>query len=233
MKMSVLERYRLSKFIPNSGHITQILEDKSGNLWVGTTANLFVRPAGVREFLLSPIDIPGVTSLQEGRDGSIWVSCRQFIYQVTCKDRPVLLNKFTEDVTFLKDETISVLCVDQQDDIWFSTSLGRLFRYDRSKQRAFEETSSCGLNGRRIMNLLSDKEKIWIIQNKQLICHDILLKENYLYTVTDNNIQIPLLRHGAAFIDEGGNLYAAGHKGFIKLLPYDNSLSLIKETNRT
>lgn len=233
MKMSVLERYRLSKFIPNSGHITQILEDKSGNLWVGTTANLFVRPAGVREFLLSPIDIPGVTSLQEGRDGSIWVSCKQFIYQVTCKDRPVLLNKFTEDVTFLKDETISVLCVDQQDDIWFSTSLGRLFRYDRSKQRAFEETSSCGLNGRRIMNLLSDKEKIWIIQNKQLICHDILLKENYLYTVTDNNIQIPLLRHGAAFIDEGGNLYAAGHKGFIKLLPYDNSLSLIKETNRT
>ena len=218
MHISILEEYDLKEVVADPGSITQLVEDDHGNIWIGTTSRLFFKQAGSKKIAELPFDISHISDMSKDSKGNVWIASRDAIYQMAYENKPILLKHYPKESMPLSDAPIVNICANAR-DVWFSTSLGRLLRFDSSEEKMTDETEACGLTGDNILEILLYKDKIWIVCDKYIIRHHPATKENTAYFVNDPNIFVSSFRHSAAFVDEEGCLYAGGHNGFIKILP--------------
>lgn len=218
MRISILNQFDLKNVTASPGNITQLVEDNYGNIWVGTTTRLFFKSAGSNAFIALPFDISQIADMHKDGKGNIWICCPKDIYQMTYEGKPMLLKHYTEKDMPVHEGAIKKISADNQ-VVWFSTSLGQVFRLDMKEQNITEQTEACGLKGDNILEILSHGEKMWVVCDKYIICHNWVQNENTTYSVNDANIFVSSFRHSAAFVDKEGNLYAGGHNGFIKILP--------------
>ena len=218
MHISILEEYDLKEVVADPGSITQLVEDDHGNIWIGTTSRLFFKQAGSKKIAELSFDISHISDMSKDSKGNVWIASRDAIYQMAYENKPILLKHYPKESMPLSDVPIVNICANAR-DVWFSTSLGRLLRFDSSEEKMTDETEACGLTGDNILKILLYKDKIWIVCDKYIIRHHPATKENTAYFVNDPNIFVSSFRHSAAFVDEEGCLYAGGHNGFIKILP--------------
>ena len=218
MHISILEEYDLKEVVADPGSITQLVEDDHGNIWIGTTSRLFFKQAGSKKIAELSFDISHISDMSKDSKGNVWIASRDAIYQMAYENKPILLKHYPKESMPLSDAPIVNICANAR-DVWFSTSLGRLLRFDSSEEKMTDETEACGLTGDNILKILLSKDKIWIVCDKYIIRHHPATKENTAYFVNDPNIFVSSFRHSAAFVDEEGCLYAGGHNGFIKILP--------------
>lgn len=218
MHISILEEYDLKEVVADPGSITQLVEDDHGNIWIGTTSRLFFKQAGSKKIAKLSFDISHISDMSKDSKGNVWIASRDAIYQMAYENKPILLKHYPKESMPLSDAPIVNICANAR-DVWFSTSLGRLLRFDSSEEKMTDETEACGLTGDNILKILLYKDKIWIVCDKYIIRHHPATKENTAYFVNDPNIFVSSFRHSAAFVDEEGCLYAGGHNGFIKILP--------------
>ena len=218
MHISILEEYDLKEVVADPGSITQLVEDDHGNIWIGTTSRLFFKQAGSKKIAELSFDISHISDMSKDSKGNVWIASRDAIYQMAYENKPILLKHYPKESMPLSDAPIVNICANAR-DVWFSTSLGRLLRFDSSEEKMTDETEACGLTGDNILKILLYKDKIWIVCDKYIIRHHPATKENTAYFVNDPNIFDSSFRHSAAFVDEEGCLYAGGHNGFIKILP--------------
>jgi DNA-binding response OmpR family regulator/ligand-binding sensor domain-containing protein/nitrogen-specific signal transduction histidine kinase len=218
MHISILEEYDLKEVVADPGSITQLVEDDHGNIWIGTTSRLFFKQAGSKKIAELSFDISHISDMSKDSKGNVWIASRDAIYQMAYENKPILLKHYPKESMPLSDAPIVNICANAR-DVWFSTSLGRLLRFDSSEEKMTDETEACGLTGDNILKILLYKDKIWIVCDKYIIRHHPATKENTAYFVNDPNIFVSSFRHSAAFVDEEGCLYAGGHNGFIKILP--------------
>lgn len=218
MRISILEKFDLKEIIASPGDISQLVEDNYGNIWIGTSSHLFFKPAGSHEIGLLPFDISHITDMCKDKKGNVWICSLQGIYQMSYEGKPVQVKYYPQESIPLQEDPIKKINADYH-AIWFSTSLGRLFRLDPHKEEITEQTDACGLEGENILRLLSYEDNVWIVCDKYIVRHNPIQKENTTYSVNDANIFVTSFRHSAAFVDEEGCLYAGGHNGFIKILP--------------
>ena len=219
MNISVLDEINLQHCHKDPGGIVELAEDRQGNLWIATDKHLFIKTVGTEDVKVTPCHITGITDMKEDHEDCIWVSTHEGIYRLKMDGQPQMLEEYSAILPFLDNDYIKGLCLDINNNIWVFTSLGRLFLFDREEQQITDYTTVCQLKGDAILRILSRGENIWIIQNKQIVRYNLLNNESSIYSVTDDNILITLFRYGAAFIDSDGSLFAAGHKGFIKIKP--------------
>lgn len=218
MHISILEEYDLKEVVADPGSITQLVEDDHGNIWIGTTSRLFFKQAGSKKIAELSFDISHISDMSKDSKGNVWIASRDAIYQMAYENKPILLKHYPKESMPLSDAPIVNICANAR-DVWFSTSLGRLLRFDSSEEKMTDETEACGLTGDNILKILLYKDKIWIVCDKYIIRHHPATKENTAYFVNAPNIFVSSFRHSAAFVDEEGCLYAGGHNGFIKILP--------------
>lgn len=218
MRISILEEFDLKDVIASPGSISQLIEDNHKNIWVGTTTNLFIKSAESKEFVALPFDISHISDMSRDSKGNVWICCPKDIYQMSYEGKPTLLKHYSQESIPLHEGSIKRISADTR-AVWFSTSLGQLFRLDRKEQKITELTDTLGLMGDNILEIQSHGDKIWIVCDKYIVCHDWIQKENITYSVNDANILVSSFRHNAAFVDKDGCLYAGGHNGFIKILP--------------
>ena len=216
MRIYVLEKFDLRETTASPGEISQIVEDDYGNIWIGTSTHLFFKAKDSRTIEMLPLGISQITDMSKDSDGNVWVCCQEGICQMGYKGKPTLLKQYAPDALPLHEDRIKNISAAPH-AVWFSTTLGKLFRLDVRKQHITEQTDSCGLQGDNILKLLSHANNLWIVCDKYIIRHTP--GKNETYSVNDANIFVTSFRLGAAFIDEGGCLYAGGHNGFIKILP--------------
>lgn len=218
MHISILEEYDLKEITASPGIISQLVEDNYGNIWIGTSTHLFFMKAHSKRIELVPLKVSEISDLCKDSKGTIWISGLEDIYQMEYRDKPTLLNHYSKESLPLHEDPIKKISCDEQ-DVWFSTSLGRLLRLNQNTRKITDETENSGLKGDHILEILSHKDKVWIICDKYIVCHNETKKENTTYFVNDDNILVSSFRHNAAFIDNDGCLYAGGHNGYIKILP--------------
>ncbi|WP_308765163.1 response regulator [uncultured Bacteroides sp.] len=218
MRLSTLEEFDLNRVVASPGNITQLVEDKYGNIWIGTTNYLFFKQVDSQKIIRLPFDINHVNDMSVDGIGNVWVCSHEGIYQMTYRNKPILLKHYPKEFISLQEDPIKKISA-ESGSVWFSTYLGRLLQLEPQSGKITEQTEVCDLNGDNILKILSWKDKIWIVCDKYIICHDKRYKENTIYSVDDANILVSSFRHSAAFIDKEGCLYAGGHNGFIKILP--------------
>jgi len=215
MRASILEEIDLGKIVSSPGRITRLLEDKLGNLWIGSERELFVRKRNEEGKIVVVDSITNVTDITEDKQGNIWVSTQKDIRQIANDNtyRPVRL--YSQQFIG-PDDKIESLCADRN-NIWFATSMGRIFRIDKNSSAITDESDSCALDGESILRLLSQDDDIWIVQSRRIIRHTPS-GNNHLYNISDDNIYLSSFRYGDAFIDNG-KLYASGTEGYITIEP--------------
>jgi signal transduction histidine kinase/ligand-binding sensor domain-containing protein/DNA-binding response OmpR family regulator len=218
MSISILEEFDLKDVAASVGSISQLIEDNHGNIWIGTSSQLFFISAESKELVAPPFDISYITDMSKDNKGNIWICCPEDIYQMTYEGKPSLQKHYPKESMLLLEGYINKISADTR-AVWFSTSLGQLFRLDRKEQKITEQTNACGLKGDNILEILTHGDNIWIVCDKYIVCHNWVQKENTTYSVNDNNIFVSSFRHNAAFVDKEGCIYAGGHNGFIKILP--------------
>ncbi len=218
MRITILEEYDLKKVVDAPGNITQLVEDNYGNIWIGTTLHLFFKPADSKKIAALPFSISHISDISKDSKGTIWICCPKDIYQMTYEGKPTLLKQYSKESMPPYEGSLKNISADTR-AVWVTTSLGRLFRLDRKEQRITDQTEACGLNGDNILEVVSHGDKVWIVCDKYIVCHNWVQKANTTYSVNDDNIFVSSFRHSAAFVDKEGCLYAGGHNGFIKILP--------------
>ncbi len=223
MKISILEDINLSQIESSPGHINQMLEDRQGNLWIGTDNHLFIKTPDSILMCKESFNISNVVDIAEDVNGYTWISNKQNIYQLKYEGKIKLVQKYSIESSLLNNEYINSICIDKEKQIWFSTSLGRLLSCHQETQKITDQTVAWKLRGNQIRKIRSCGENIWIIYNKYIVRRNLKQSDNTVYSVTDDNIFISSFRYGAAFVDSHGILYAGGHKGFIKIMPTNTS----------
>ncbi|MCD8044589.1 MAG: response regulator, partial [Tannerellaceae bacterium] len=218
MRISVLEEFDLREVIASPGNISQLIEDNHKNIWVGTSSHLFFKPDGSDRFKVLPFDISSISDMSRDNKGHVWICCPEDIYQMSYEGEPALLKHYSKELIPSHEGTIKRISADTR-AVWFSTSLGQLFRLDRREQIITDETDACGLVGDNILEIVSYEDNVWIVCDKYIVCHNQAQQENITYSVNDANIFVSSFRHNAAFVDKEGYLYAGGHNGFIKISP--------------
>lgn len=221
LRISILQEINLEHTMAYPGFVTRLMEDRRGNLWIGTDRHLFVKRPGGEPKAVMVEDVGHVTDIIEDRAGNIWISGQKDVRQIVQDSifRPV--RQFSQPLVSSEDY-IEVLCTDSHDNIWFATTFGRLSKINRHTSQITDMSDSCSLDGERILKLLAQDNDIWIVQSKRIVRHTPH-GNNHLYYITDDNIYLSSFRFGKAFVD-GGKLYAAGIEGYITIEPTNELL---------
>lgn len=221
MNISLLEEIDLNQQIEDVGELVQIAEDAIGNLYVATTNHLLYRPIGTKE--IKPLSYPlsCIVDMSMNAEDDIFVCCKEKVYWVKNKDLRMKSNglNFNLQDQLLTGEKLKSCCIGYNNQLWMTTTLGRLLSLNPTDGQLKDQTEACGLIGDDILKILSDgKEWLYVVCSKYIIRRHLKgIYENFVYSVKDANIFITSFRYGAAFIDNDGFLYAGGHKGFIKI----------------
>lgn len=217
MRISILSSIDLSTVSPTPGEIRQMVEDRYGNLWIGTNQSLFIKQSDTDKITRAPFEQTGITDIAEDAKGRIWISSRKGLYQAEAKLKPQLEKYYSKEVGLKPGEYIKKICADPQGNIWMATSEERLLKLDTTAETTTDQTEICGLKGDAITRILCQGNQLWVLHNKYIIGHNLQQGDNQIYSVNDNNIDLSSFRYGAGFVDANGNLYASGHGGFVKI----------------
>lgn len=218
MNISILEEYDLNNISKTPGVISKLVEDRCGNIWIGTTSHLFFKAYNSKTIVPFSFNISQISDMDKDEKGNIWICTPNDIYQITYKNRPIILKHYSIKSKYAPKDFIQNISADNN-NVWFSTSLGRLLILDTKRNKIKDMTSKCELEGNNILEIINNKERIWIVSDKYIVCHNKVKNTNTTYSVNDNNIFVSTFRNNAAFVDNEGRLYAGGHNGIINIFP--------------
>lgn len=226
MKIYIEEDIHLNTFISNPGSVNQLIEDHQGNLWIVTSTALLMKPSDSRNLIVATEELPKMSRLAVDGQGKVWgISIDNNLYTLNCLNS-VITSELQVHISQLSEqEVINHVCIDQEECIWMISSLQRIFKSDKTKQ-TFENISlQDEIEDCSVLNLLADKNSVWISTNKRIIQYDTNKKTVRNYSTSDGNIQVNVFRHRASGLDGEGGLYVGGHGGFIHILSGSAALS--------
>ncbi|MCP5051296.1 MAG: hypothetical protein GY940_29290, partial [bacterium] len=215
-RISVVKQYPISL-------VRAVMEDKKGNLWVGTDKGLLVKEGKSQGFTMK---LEGhIMTMCEDKAGSIWISIH---------GRGLAQYK-NQRFIFYKDESerigkpINSLYVDRKSVLWLSTNSG-LCRFRDNRLDIYSKEN--GFISDLVFHVLEDeKENLW------LGCHEGIfrVKKKDLDDYSDGKISfIPSVAYGeedgmrSSECNDGfqggcktrnGNLWFATIKGAVMIVP--------------
>ena len=218
MKIYIEDDIYLSTVISDPGNVNQLIEDCCGNLWILTSTGLLVKPVNSRKPVIATQGLPQISCLVPDGNRKMWgISSDRNIYSLDYSNNRVTCELKTHIPALLEQEKISHACIDKKECFWMISSLGRVFKSDKEKQ-IFENMSlENDIEDCSVLNLLADKNSVWIVANKRIIQYGIDRKTVRSYSTSDGNILVNVFRHKAVGLDGEGGLYAGGHGGFIHI----------------
>lgn len=165
--------YPKMESIPNEdtkNWITEIMEDKKGNIWFGRDGNGAARYDGKtfthftkKEGLFSN----NVQSIEEDKDGHIWFGTR-----VAEKDNPDPANRIGEgglsvfdginftsypDIEGLTKNDVYAICKDNAENIWVSTISNGMYKYDGKDFVNYKIGNDQNLPSKPVQSFLEDR----------------------------------------------------------------------------
>ena len=232
-----IERYNLPllRFETEQGNIvTSLLMDSRGRLWVGTIThglNLFdLNLKTFNSFKHDPDDLMSiksnyVLSLNEDRDGNIWIGTYRglsklvFLPVISDNARVSFQNTFltTDDPIEINAKVFSVY-EDFKNNVWIGTNNG-LIRYNKISKKIIVYNENNGLPNNVICGILEDNDSnIWMSTHRGIIKYNPT-KESFNNYYTLHGLQSNTFYPGSYFKNKEGKMMFGGINGFNSFFP--------------
>ena len=146
--------------VGNANHITALLEDRKGILWIGTVEGLYKVVDGTPQRHALDIGKGGVSGLAAKSDGGLWVGLSR-IAVLLRDDQPPL----SFDLGIASNDDVSTTYMDEHDDMWVGTSKGYLIRCNEKGVVGRARVSEKELRG-----IIADRDgALWICSEDALL----------------------------------------------------------------
>ena len=202
-----------------TGHITGILEDRAGNLWVMAEKGLYLYDKQLDFIGKNPAGLAHVCCIAEDGKGDVWLgSTSGDLYRVSpSAGRINVAARYRLPVSFSSSDRLAHLCPDASGHLWMATALGGIYRFDPARRQMADQTHRCLPELVPVLNLLSQTDRLWIVTPQAAICYDPQTHGRTVYATSDKHIPVHTFRNSAACIGKEGTLYAGGHGGIIAI----------------
>ncbi len=139
-------------------HIHSLLEDREGNLWVGTSGGGLIRIRKRRVTMLTKADglsVPGITAVIEDRKGNVWVGTGKGLCRSTLKE--IASANSNNKLACAGKWDVAALYVDKAGDVWVGKNKG----IARFRDGVWTEYGLAGV--RRVSSILEDRNsQMWL-----------------------------------------------------------------------
>lgn len=206
MQIKVLKSFTLDDYSNESGEIDCMVEDSKGNLWIGAQNATFrynVASGAVNQI----VDVEGqVASIAITSTGQVWFAMKDGGLIRYHKQKPEKI-----ETTF----GINSFADDGQGHFWIATSEGEIIRYDVTNGIFSDFTTTCGMEGNVINDIIADsKGNLWIVSNQQIRIFDQQTNALRNISTADENVEMQrFLPHAVYYDKEGQVVYLGGIPG--------------------
>lgn len=206
--------------------VYSLLEDSSGNLWIGTRSGLFMLDASGRLKALSelaPDDKQGfpqssIFKIVEDKDGNIWATTvTAGIWKISLSNEKYKVKQYGVSRQSSSAIGAMTLCVDSYNRIWAGTNGNGLDLYDGQQDRFVSVLNEYFKDGEVIFSMLEDDRKtLWLTTNSGMYHIDIPIDGGspvvHTYTAEDG-LQGSNFNRNAAVKGTDGILFFGGVQG--------------------
>lgn len=201
--------------------IRTLHNDKRGNLWIGTSSDLFRYDLINNELHKESEDIGIINKITSSENGDIFLATESEGFWKISKGEVVY--KYNTEENYL-DLTIS-----PDRDVWICTQSGNVYCYTPATDEITCKTSDCGLEGDIVSEIESDDEgNIWMLTARKLVIYS---PEKQTYNlIHSHNPSISFNNFLTLTKGQNGKIYVAGREGIVEINPYEQ---LDENSNKT
>ncbi len=209
--------------IPVEPHerIRALYDDKHGNLWIGTTFNLF--KYNLKQKKLDKIyeNVGIINDIISLNDESIYIATEsEGFWKISGEKRT--FKHFSK-------ENYSILTASPDHKIWAGTQQGNVYCYDPNTNSFTSHTQDCGLIGDVITDLLSDDYgNIWILTDQKITVYNPEKRIVNLIRCSDPSISLGNFL--SLYKGENGEMHIGG-RGGVLVFPFVNQFDKITNSS--
>lgn len=226
-KIQLLGSLNLNVIIDNPGFPRLFYVDSKQNLWVVTTRGILVKPAKEKILHDTKFPLADITGIEEGKDGSLWISTRkQGVYNAVASSdlsfNKESLKNLTSYADNLVSDNIGAICIDDNGLVWMGSLDGDIFTYDPNTKEVNNLSNMFDMLEEAIFNIITDKMgHIWISTNKRVIEYDPNNGGIMDYSTIDD-VLVNSFMPNSYFKSRSGKILYGGNKGISVFTPYEH-----------
>jgi ligand-binding sensor domain-containing protein/signal transduction histidine kinase len=213
-----------------SYRVRKIINDKNGNIWVGSRQGIFFRKAGTDSLALVRQVDPLPSTTRSNSIFDIFIDPHEMLWSGTFsfgvgytdfRRKPFRLYNLADEETMFFAKNINCFTDCDNDNIWIGTEEGGLFKFNRTtrkfKEFKHEKGNPNSLFGENVKSLAREESgNLWIgYYNAGLDYMDVSTGKIKHYAAVSksnpNSIASDLIR--SLLLDENGNLWIGTDKG--------------------
>ncbi|RCH55339.1 hybrid sensor histidine kinase/response regulator [Mucilaginibacter hurinus] len=219
----VLRSYKrgTGKYDLNSNLITCLYRTRNGNIYAGTSGGLYLYDFAIKQFsMVKALPDLYASCILEDHEGNLWVGAHFSgayyldTYRNKGKTVPIDFSNGGRN-----NNTITSICEDSRNKIWFSSESGGIGKYDPQTAVFEKHTVNQGFPNNNTFKILEDNFKtLWISTSKGIIQFDPVTKKTLVYTKS-NGLVSDQFNYNSGYKDSTGKLYFGGTQGLVGFTP--------------
>ncbi|NDV64788.1 AraC family transcriptional regulator [Bacteroides sp. 224] len=185
-------------------------EDYSGNLWIGTSYNLFRYNLQTKEMHKAWENTGIINCITSSRNGDIFVATESNGFLRLSPDGKKSQYSPQEDHNYAR------LSVTPGGNVWVKTQHNRIYYYNSQAQTFTQYTFKYDFGGDVIHDILSDNENnLWILSDQKIIVYNTAKQTFRMIRNTDPSINLDNFL--SICKDEEGKVHVGGTNGIVVL----------------
>lgn len=219
------KRIDLSLLTGHYGGVQYIFEDSRHNVWIATHDDILVKPYNEADIRLFSSDFTNINSIIEDFNGNLWMTgSNRGIKKIEFKSPNDLskydVEEFLMESSGLLSNNINTASLDQNGDIWIGTQEGNLLKYEQKTKKFLDFSTTSGLTGEAVQNILVDNyNNIWISTNKRIFEFNPNSGAMRDYEASDGVLVNSFFAGSCFYNKEKNRLFFGGNRGITEFNP--------------
>lgn len=226
-----VNEFSLSDFkAPRDNAITKFFEDSKGNIWIGSTNGLYIKPANSNVVNVS-MKIRNINSVGEDTEKKIWIGTEKdglFMSKPKIHGNKITysFSKVNLNVDNYQSYCVQSICCTRNGEVYIGTKEGCLYLYDQKNRLAHDISGMYGITDEGIMDILEDNYGIlWISTIKKIIRYNTQ-SHAATYFSSNDGIMISSFTKDASIKLKSGQILYGGNEGISEFNPAPTISSL-------
>ena len=204
-KIKTREIVDISDYIEKGEYIRSLYEDEKGDLFIGTSNNLYV-------YYSDNCELKRLLN-NTGFIMTVLVAENQDIYVLSETNGIYILKENAESEMLKSDEEYINIASSKDKTIWLATKQGSIHKYNPENGNIISLTEACGLTGDFIYDIKTDEENnLWILTDQKVIIYNP--EKNICRDIKTSSPGINMNNFRSMILANHGITYIGGSDGY-------------------